>query len=146
MVVAEVLVPGPLPGEFLLKTGDLFRQDADGDLYFVARSDDVIKSRGEKVSPAEVEVVICSLPEVREAVVAGVPDALLGQAVCAFVSLREGASLSEQQVKRICSERLENFMVPKHVVFLDALPVTDNGKLSRKLVLDQCASLIGKPN
>lgn len=143
---AEVLVQGFVPGESILKTGDLFRQDADGDLYFVARSDDMIKSRGEKVSPAEVEAAIYSHPAVREVLVAGVPDALLGQAVCAFVSLRDGATLSEHQVKRMCAERVENFMVPKHVVFLAALPMTDNGKLSRRLVLDQYARLIGEPS
>lgn len=141
---AEALVPGPTPGEYLLSTGDLFRQDADGDLYFVARTDEIIKSRGEKVSPAEVEQVIYALPEVREVVVAGVPDALLGQAVCAFVALREGGQLSEQQVKRLCYERLESFMVPKRVLFVSALPVTDNGKNSRKLVVERCAELLAE--
>jgi acyl-coenzyme A synthetase/AMP-(fatty) acid ligase len=95
---AEVLAPGPLPGEFLLKSGDLFRQDAEGDFYFVARGDEIIKSRGEKVSPAEVENVIYSLPAVREAVVAGIPDSLLGEAVCAFVTPREGEKLSVLQI------------------------------------------------
>jgi long-chain acyl-CoA synthetase len=141
---AEVLAPGPLPGEFLLKSGDLFRQDADGDFYFVARSDEMIKSRGEKVSPAEVENAIYSLPAVREAVVAGIPDPLLGEAVCAFVTPREGDKLTVQQVKRVCSERLENYMVPKHVLFLSELPRTVNGKLSRKLILEQYAALLAE--
>ena len=139
---AEVLVPGPLPGEYLLKTGDRFRQDEDGDLYFVARSDDVIKSRGEKVSPAEVEEVIYSLPAIREVVVVGVPDPLLGQAVCAFVTLRDGAALSAMHIKRVCNERLEHVMVPKHVVLLPELPLTENGKLSRRLVLERYADLV----
>ena len=139
---AEVLVPGPLPGELLLKSGDLFRQDTDGDFYFVARGDEIIKSRGEKVSPAEVENVIYSLPAVREAVVAGIPDPLLGEAVCAFVALREGDRLTIQDIKRVCSDRLENYMIPKHVLFLSELPRTVNGKLSRKLVLEQCATLL----
>lgn len=141
---AEVLVPEIVPGEYLLKTGDLFRQDADGDLHFVARTDDIIKSRGEKVSPAEVEKAIRSLPAVKEVVVAGVPDAVLGQAVCAFVSSHDALTITAQDVKRICSERLENFMVPKHVVLIDSLPVTENGKLSRKLVIEQCSGLIDR--
>jgi len=141
---AEVLVPGPLPGEFLLKSGDLFRQDADGDFYFVARSDEIIKSRGEKVSPAEVENAIYSLPAVREVVVAGIPDPLLGEAVCAFVTLREGDKLSVQQIQRVCSERLENYMMPKHVMFLSELPRTVNGKLSRRLILEQYAALLAE--
>lgn len=143
---AEVLVPGPLPGEFLLKSGDLFRQDAEGDLYFVARSDEIIKSRGEKVSPAEVENAIYSLPSIQDVVVIGVPDPLLGEAVCAFVAAREGEKPSAQQIKRICSERLENYMVPKHVLFLSELPRTANGKLSRKLIKEQCAALLAELN
>jgi amino acid adenylation domain-containing protein len=135
---AEVLVPGPVKGEFLLKSGDLFRQDADGDYFFVARSDEIIKSRGEKVSPVEVENAIYSLPEVKEVLVIGFPDPLLGEAVCAFVDVREGKQLSVQQIKHICSDRLENFMVPKHVFFLSKLPRTANGKLSRKLLMEQC--------
>jgi long-chain acyl-CoA synthetase len=136
---AEVLVPGLLPGEFLLKSGDLFRKDIDDDFYFVSRSDEIIKSRGEKVSPAEVENAIYSLPSVQEVVVAGIPDPLLGQAVCAFVTVREGEKLSIQQIKHVCSEHLENYMVPKHVLVLPELPHTSNGKLSRKLIMEQCA-------
>lgn len=141
---AEVLIPGPVPGEFLLKSGDLFRQDAEGHFYFVARSDEIIKSRGEKVSPAEVENAIYSLPSVQEVVVAGIPDPLLGEAVCAFVSIRKDEKLSVQQIKHICNERLENYMVPKHVLLLPELPRTDNGKLSRKLIMEQCGALLAK--
>jgi acyl-CoA synthetase (AMP-forming)/AMP-acid ligase II len=134
---ADVLVPGPVQGEFILKSGDLFRQDVDGDFYFVARSDEIIKSRGEKISPVEVENAIYSLSVVQEVLVIGHPDPLLGEAVCAFVTLREGEKLSVQQIKHICIERLENYMVPKHVFFLSELPRTANGKLSRKLLLEQ---------
>ena len=139
---AEVLVPGLLPGELMLKSGDLFRQDADDYYYFVARSDEIIKSRGEKVSPAEVENAIYSLPAVQDVVVTGIPDPLLGEAVCAFVAAREGEKLNVQQIKRICRERLENYMVPKHVLLLPELPRTVNGKLSRKLIMEQCVSLL----
>lgn len=141
---AEVLTPSLLSGESLLRSGDLFRQDADGDFYFVARGDEIIKSRGEKVSPAEVENVIYCLPSVREAVVVGIPDPLLGEAVCAFVTPREGAQLSVQQIKRACGERLENYMVPKYVLLVSDLPRTENGKLSRKLVLEQYAALLAE--
>lgn len=143
---AEVLVPGPLPGEFLLKSGDQFRRDADGDFYFVARSDEIIKSRGGKVSPAEVENAIYSLPAVQEVLVTGIPDPLLGEAVCAFVAAREGDKLNIQQIKRVCSERLENYMVPKHVLLLPELPRTVNGKLSRKLIMEQFVALLAELN
>jgi amino acid adenylation domain-containing protein len=128
---ARKLRPGPLPGELVLYTGDLCRLDEDGYLYFVGRMDEVIKSRGEKVPPEEVERALMKVPGVREAGVIGVPDALLGQAVKAFVILEEGADLTEQALKIACQGRLENFMVPKHVVFVTSLPRTTTGKIAR---------------
>jgi acyl-coenzyme A synthetase/AMP-(fatty) acid ligase len=62
--------------------------------------------------------------------------------ICAFVAAREREKLNVQQIKRICSEHLENYMVPKHVLLLPKLPRTVNGKLSRKLILEQCAGLL----
>ncbi len=114
-----------------LRTGDIFRSDADGWLYFVARKDDIIKSRGEKVSPVEVEAAIARLPGVRECLVSGVPDPLLGQAVKAWIVLRHGVQLTEREVIRHCLAHLENHMAPKYVAFLDDLPRTDNGKPTR---------------
>jgi len=128
----KMLRPGPLPGEKALYTGDLFRSDEDGYLYFVGRKDDIIKTRGEKVSPREVEDVLHSMPEVAEAAVIGVPDGLLGQAIRAVVSLREGACLGEKDVLSYCAARLEDFMVPKSVVFVSSLPKTGSGKVSKR--------------
>src|SRR6185436_7650621 len=87
---AERLKPGALPGEMYLHTGDIFRTDSEGYLYFVGRRDDIIKSRGEKVSPREVENVLYGLEGVLEAAVIGVPDEVLGQAIKAFVVLKSG--------------------------------------------------------
>lgn len=128
---AERLKPGPIAGEMLLYSGDLFRTDAEGWLYFVARKDDIIKSRGEKVSPREVENAICSLEGVREACVVGVPDPVLGEAIKAFVVLKAGHALTERDVIRHCLGHLENFMAPKHVEFVAELPKTDTGKVKR---------------
>ena len=128
---ASRLRPGPLPGETVLYSGDLFRTDDEGWLYFVARRDDIIKSRGEKVSPREVENAIHALPGVFEVAVVGVDDALLGQAVHAFVVPAPGASLSERDVIAHCMSRLESFMVPKKVEFVDELPKTHTGKIRK---------------
>jgi len=128
---AACLKPGPLPGEMVLYSGDLFRTDAEGWLYFVARKDDIIKSRGEKVSPKEVENVIYSLEGVQDVAVIGVPDDLLGQAIKAFVVPREGAKLVEKDVLRHCQARLESFMVPKLVEIVPSLPKTDTGKIRK---------------
>jgi len=131
---ARALRPGPHPWEKVLHTGDLFRADQDGFLYFVARKDDIIKTRGEKVSPKEVENALYALPGVREAAVVGVPDPVLGLALKAVIALDPQAKLTAQDVIRHCARHLEDFMVPKLVEFRDALPKTDSGKISRRLV------------
>lgn len=125
------LKPGPHPGEQVLYSGDIFRTDEEGYLYFVGRKDDIIKSRGEKVSPKEVENVLYRLDGVVEAAVVGVPDPLLGQAVKAFVVLGAGRRYSERDVMQHCLAHLENFMVPKYVSIVDALPKTDTGKIKK---------------
>jgi long-chain acyl-CoA synthetase len=129
---AEMLVDGPLPGERMLCAQDHFTLDEDGFLYFVGRSDDIIKTRGEKVSPIEVENAIFDIDGVKEAAVIGVPDEILGQAIRAFVVLDDGATLSEQEIIAACRTRLENFMVPQAVEFRDSLPTTATGKVRRK--------------
>jgi len=136
---AHMLKPGPWPGERMLCTHDLFKTDEDGYLYFVGRSDDIIKSRGEKVSPAEVENAIATIPGVKEAAIVGVPDELLGEAVRAFVVLDAGVAMDERQFRRECMARLENYMVPRDVVFLDELPKTGSGKVRRKSLVDPVA-------
>ncbi|HWM13133.1 MAG TPA: AMP-binding protein [Gaiellaceae bacterium] len=133
---AEMIVDGPLPGERMLCAQDHFTVDDEGFLYFVGRTDDIIKTRGEKVSPVEVENSLFDVDGVKEAAVVGVPDDVLGQAIRAFVVLDEGAVLSEQDVIAACRTRLENFMVPREVVFLDALPTTATGKVRRKSLLE----------
>jgi len=130
----RVLKPGPYPGEKVLHTGDLFRADADGYLYYVSRRDEMIKSRGEKVSPREVEEVLYALEGVAEAAVIGVPDRILGHAVKAVIVEREGWRLTEQDVLRHCRARLEDFMVPKVVEFRSRLPKTDSGKVARRML------------
>jgi amino acid adenylation domain-containing protein len=122
--------PGSVPGERLCYTGDLFRLDEAGYLYFVGRKDDIIKSRGEKVAPKEVENVLYAIPGVVEAAVIGVPDPVLGQAVKAILVV-ESVQLSEAQVLAYCRSHLEDFMVPKMVEFRSELPKTDSGKIKK---------------
>jgi amino acid adenylation domain-containing protein len=128
---AKKLKPGPLPGEFVLYTGDYCRLDEEGYLYFVGRMDDIIKSRGEKVAPKEVENVLYNISGVRDAAVIGVPDDILGQAVKAFVVLEQGASLDAKDIQRECQAKLETFMVPKYVAVVSDLPKTTTGKIKK---------------
>lgn len=122
--------PGPLPGERLCRTGDLFRRDADGCHWFVGRRDDLLKSRGQKVAPIEIEHTLREMPAVVDAAVIGVDDDTLGTAIVAHVVPRE-ATLDARAVLRHCKARLEDFKVPDRVVFHAALPRTSNGKVDR---------------
>jgi amino acid adenylation domain-containing protein len=129
---ARRLHPGPLPGERVLHTGDHCYLDDEGYLYFVARMDDIIKCRGEKVAPREVEEAIVDVPGVKECAVIGVPDPLLGQAVKAFVVVEQGAALTHEEIRRACQRRLEPFKVPSQIALVAALPRTSTGKISRQ--------------
>jgi len=126
------LRPGPLPNEKVLYTGDLFFMDEEGYLYFVGRKDDIIKSRGEKVSPKEIENVLYSHPDVAEAAVVGVPDPILGQAVKAVIAPKDGCQLDDKEILRHCANHLEDFMVPKWVEVRPSLPKTGNGKIDKR--------------
>jgi amino acid adenylation domain-containing protein len=131
------LKPGPPPGEKVLYSGDLFRADEEGYLYFVGRKDDIIKTRGEKVSPREVEDVLYALEGIAEAAVIGVPDPILGSAIKAVLTLHPGAQITKQDVLRHCAAKLEDFMRPKIVEFRASLPKTESGKISKRLIADE---------
>jgi amino acid adenylation domain-containing protein len=123
--------PGPVPGERVCYSGDLFRADDEGYLYFVGRKDDIIKSRGEKVAPREVENVLYGLEGVAEVAVVGLPDPVLGQAIKAFIVSDGTRELTVAQVLAHCRANLEDFMVPQHVEFRNELPKTDSGKIKK---------------
>jgi long-chain acyl-CoA synthetase len=128
---ARVLRHDHLTGSNVLHTGDLFRMDREGFLYFVDRLDDIIKTRGEKVAPRQIEEVIAQLPEVAEVSVYGVPDELLGEAIAASITFVPGTRLTETRIQRHCLEQLESFMVPRRIDIREALPTSANGKVNR---------------
>ena len=123
-------------GELYL-TGDLARIDADGYFWFVGRADDVIKSAGHLIGPFEVESVLMEHPAVAEAGVIGKPDALLGEVVKAFVSLKGGFEPSEAlrlDILAHARKRLGAAVAPKEIAFLAVLPRTRSGKIMRRLL------------
>jgi long-chain acyl-CoA synthetase len=132
---AAALRPGGKPEEIRLHTGDLFRVDEEGFLYFVGRKDDIIKIRGEKVAPRQVETVLHACPGVAEAVVIGRPDPILGTVLHAVVVASDPA-LTDREVIRHCVRALPDIMVPKTVEFRKELPKSANGKVMRRLVAE----------
>ena len=111
------------------RTGDLARQDADGYLYIVDRKKDMVVTGGYNVYSREVEQVLGQHPDVVEAAVVGVPDALYGEALAAFVQPRPGARPDAQALMEHCRARLAGYKKPRHVVFVEALPRNSLGKV-----------------
>lgn len=123
-------------GDWLL-TGDLGREDDDGYLWFVSRKDDVIISMGYRIGPGEVEESLMGHPAVANCAVIGVPDEIRGQAVKAFVVLREGYEESDglaAELQQHVRTRLAAHEVPRRVAFIDELPKTTTGKTMRRLL------------
>jgi len=122
--------------DMALFTGDIFRSDEDGYLYFIGRNDDIIKSYGEKVSPRELEKTIMSMDGILEAAAVGVPDQVAGNVFYLYLAIRPGHTCTEEQVLAYCRTHLEQHLVPKKVIILVELPKSDNGKIDKKILLN----------
>jgi acyl-coenzyme A synthetase/AMP-(fatty) acid ligase len=128
----EMLRQGNLPGERILCSNDWFKMDEEGYLYFLGRTDDIIKTRGEKVSPVEIENIIYKIIGIKEVAVIGIPDEIMGEAIIAFVTIHGHLQIDEKEIQKECISRLELFMVPQRVIFLDEMPKNSNGKIDKK--------------
>ena len=117
-------------GYFL--TGDVAVMDQEGWFYIVDRKKDMINVGGYKVWPREVEDVLYTHDQVMEAAAVGVPDEYRGETVWAFVALKEGGEVSEEELISYCKERMANYKYPRQVEFLDELPKTPTGKFLRR--------------
>ncbi|HEC03353.1 MAG TPA: AMP-dependent synthetase [Phycisphaerales bacterium] len=133
-ITARTYRDGQYPSGRLLYSGDYFRKDEQGYLYFLGRKDDMIKSKGERISAKEVENNICGMQGVTEVAVLGLPDEIFGQAIKAYIVPGRDVQLGEKDVLKYCSANMESFMVPKHVEFMESLPKTPNGKIDKKLL------------
>ena len=117
--------------------GDLARRDADGYFWFEGRADDVIKSAGYRIGPFEVESAILRHPAVAEAAVVGVPDALRGHIVKAYVVLKPGRARHpelEGEIAEVVKTHVGRHQAPRAIEFLAELPKTETGKIQRFLL------------
>jgi fatty-acyl-CoA synthase len=121
----------------LMSSGDVGHFDANGRLFIDGRDDEMIVSGGENVFPAEVEELLGAHESIEEAAAIGVDDDTFGQRLKAFVVLRDGAELSEEDVKSFVKENLANYKVPREVVFLDELPRNPTGKVLKRELAEQ---------
>ena len=129
LVRGAMVARGALAEDGWLHTGDLGRLDADGLLHVEGRLKELIVTGGENVAPLEVERALLEHPAVADCGVAGLPDREWGEAVVAFVVLRE--AVAAEDLREWCAERLAAFKVPKRVELVDALPRNSGGKLQR---------------
>ncbi len=124
-------------GDPWLFTGDIARMDEDGYFYIVDRKKEMMKPGGYQVWPREVEEVIAANPKVLDVGVAGIPDPYRGETVKAWIVVKPGQTLTEEEVKAWCKERLAPFKIPTHVEFRNELPKTTVGKILRRELVRQ---------
>lgn len=140
-LTAQRFVPCPFEaGQRMYRTGDLARWDGHGQLRFSGRVDHQVKVRGHRVEPDEIEVALVDHPAISRAVVVGRPDRLGDLRLHAYVELAASHTLlTPDDLKRHLGGSLPSYMVPSHYVFLDQLPLTDNGKVDRDALPDPSA-------
>jgi acyl-CoA synthetase (AMP-forming)/AMP-acid ligase II len=128
-----------------LRTGDLARVDEDGFYYIVDRKKSIIIRGGENISVLEVEAAIHRHSDVLEAGVFSVPDARLGEAVGASIQLREGAEITEAELRDFLIGVLAPFKIPSHIWFRDSpLPRGGTDKIDRRVLRTECLALINE--
>ena len=126
-----------------MHTGDLAVMDADGYLNIVGRLTDMVIRGGENIYPREVEEVLFEHPGVASVQVVGVPDARMGEELAAFVVVRAGASVDEDDLRQFCRSRLARFKVPRHVCFTDEFPMTVTGKVQKFRLREEAIERLG---
>lgn len=126
------------------KTGDEGKFDEDGYLFLTGRLKEIINRAGENISPREIDEVLMQHPEVKQAVAFALPHPTLGEDVGAVIVLNEGASASENELRRFCINKLADFKIPQRVLIVDEIPKGPTGKLKRiglaDLLKDKLAS------
>jgi long-chain acyl-CoA synthetase len=128
----------PINGEIYYRTGDFVRLGADGQIYYVERSADILKHKGYRVSASEVEAVLQDHPVVVGACVVGVPDRKVGERIKAIVVMKTDAKgVGAAELIKFCSERLASYKVPSYIEFRDMLPKSKVGKLLRREIRDE---------
>ena len=110
------------------QTGDIARLDEEGRFYFMHRVSERIRVKGEMVSGYEVEEGVLTHPSVNDCAVIAVEGEMGEEDIKAFITFKEGHSLTADDLRRHCAERMAKFMVPKHIVILDEMPRTPTGK------------------
>jgi len=108
--------------------------DKDGFFYLVDRKDDLIISNGFNIYPGQIEEVLKSHPQVKDAAVIGIPDRVRGEAVMAVVAVKDGIEPDKEELVRYCKENMPEYRVPKTIIFHEEIPRDPAGKLLRRIL------------
>jgi fatty-acyl-CoA synthase len=125
-----------------MHTGDLATMDDEGYCNIVGRIKDMVIRGGENVYPRELEEFLYRHPDIADVQVVGVPDERFGEELCAWVRLRDGATLAEGDVREYCRGRLAHFKVPRYVLFVDEFPMTVTGKVQKFKIREESIRLL----
>ncbi len=127
-----------------MHTGDLATIDAEGYCAIVGRIKDMIIRGGENVYPREIEEFLYRHPAIADVAVFGIADPRMGEEVVAWVKLREGAAISEEEVREFCRGQIAHYKVPRHVRFVEGFPMTVSGKVQKFLMREAMVREIGE--
>ena len=125
-----------------LHSGDIATMDASGYVRIVGRIKDMIIRGGENIYPREVEEFLYQHPAISEVQVFGIPDEKMGEEVCAWIQINEGADLTADDVKAYCKDQITHFKVPRHIRFVSEYPMTVTGKIQKFVMRDEMLALL----
>jgi fatty-acyl-CoA synthase len=117
-----------------MHTGDLATMDEDGYCAIVGRIKDMVIRGGENIYPREIEEFLHRHPAIQDVQTFGVPDERFGEELCAWIKLRPGETLTEEDVKAYCREQIAHYKVPRHIRFVDEFPMTVTGKMQKYIM------------
>jgi fatty-acyl-CoA synthase len=126
-----------------LHTGDLAVVDEEGYYKITGRLKDMVIRGGENVYPREVEEFLFTHPAVQDVQVFGVPDAKFGEEIAAWVQVREGAAVTEEELKEFCRGKISHYKVPRYIRFVTEFPMTVTGKIQKFKMREDMADELG---
>ena len=138
----EVKTREAIDAEQWMHTGDLATMDAEGYVNIVGRSKDMVIRGGENIYPREVEEFLYRHPQVQDVQVVGVPDVRYGEELCAWVIVKPGQTLSEEEVRDFCKGQIAHYKVPRYIRFVQAFPMTVTGKIQKFKIRDEMIELL----
>lgn len=129
-----------------MKTGDIATIDENGYCKITGRIKDMIIRGGENISPREIEEFLYQNPNIHDVSVVGVPDVLYGEKVCAFIILKEGKTMTIQQIKDFCKDQISHYKIPEFIYFVKEFPQTANGKIQKFLLKEEATKRMDNLN